>query len=298
MMFPKWFAPIPPTRGGAGSGARRAPGNRTCARLGALVLAAVIAVGVSDRSAAQRFSRSNDLSQRTYYEVTRVDERLCPSPFCGGVFVKRLNNAWQACPDGSLAEECYAGRIDWSALGLSPDDVAALEADFVQHRAVVRGRLEQVDSGFAVPVPVLVVSNAWRGVTGAPPEDKGRYFGVVPSGIVCITTPCPSLTELRLNSRRSHPLHELDLTPSGANDVDIGLGLEALYEGSGLIVLGTHGSIEGPAGLGRVLRADAFYVEIPGAGGPVCGVRRCAVDQVCCNPVRGICTPPLLACIQ
>ena len=230
-------------------------------RLAALAL--VTLAGVADPSAAGRKSQPADLPRGTYYEVTRLDPRLCPSPLCGGVFVKRLNSSWQPCADGSPATECHAGRIDWSALGLAPDDVAALEADLIAHRAIVRGRLEQVDLGLAARIPVLVVSNAWRGVTGAGPKDGRHHYGVVPSGIVCITWPCPSLTQLRLNSRRSNPLHELNLASSGATDEQIGKGQEALSGGSGLIVYGTNGSIEGPAGLGRVLSATDFYVEVP-----------------------------------
>jgi hypothetical protein len=298
MRISTWFRPAAFTRAGAASSVRRASRIRVRLRLGALALAAVMLIAVADPSAARRKSQSIEMPRGPYYEVTRVDPRLCPSPFCGGVFVKRLNSSWQPCADGSLAEECYAGRIDWSALVLTPDEVVALEADLIQHRAIVRGRLKQVDLGFAALIPVLVVSNAWRGVTGAAPKDGHRHFGVVPSGIVCITSPCPSLTQLRLNSRRVNPLHELDLTPSGATGEQIGKGLEALSAESGLIVYGTNGSIEGPAGSGRVLRAGEFYVEVPGPGGPVCGAVRCAAGQACCNPVMGICTPPLQACIQ
>lgn len=257
------FHSPPITRGDDPSRVLRAPVIRTCARIGALALVAMALLAVAAPSAARRTSKTIDLPRGIYYEVTRRDPRLCPAPFCGGVFVRRLNSSWQPCADGSPAEECYAGNIDWSALGLPADAVAALEADLLQRRAIVRGRLEQADLGFAVPIPVLVVSNAWRGVTGATPKDGQRYFGVTPSGIVCITSPCPSLTEQRLNSRRSNPLHELDLTPSGATDEQMGKAHDALYGGRGLIVYGTNGSIEGPAGQGRVLRAGEFYVEVP-----------------------------------
>ncbi len=292
------FHPVLMAHGGAVTSTRRAGVIRTCARHGALALIAVMLAAASDPSAARPNSQTVELPRGTYYEVTRTDPRLCPSPFCGGVFVRRLNSSWQPCADRSLAEECYAGRIDWSALGLAADEVAALEAELLQRRAIVRGRLEEADLGFAALIPVLVVSNAWRGVTGATPKDGLRYFGVTPSGIVCITSPCPSLTQRRLNSRRSNPLHELDLASSGATGEQIARGLEALYGGSGLIVYGTSGSIEGPAGQGRVLRAGEFYVEVPVKEGTACGVVRCAAGETCCNPVRGICTPPLQACIQ
>jgi len=253
---------------------------------------------------AQTDLQSVDIPAARYYQVTRVDPRLCPSPFCGGVFVELVNRRKHHCADGSFARQCYVGLVDWSALGLSSEEEASLGQDFATMRVLARGSLE-TDQSFGTDVPVLVVSDAWRGVTGTK-RRRGRFWGVVPSGIVCITFPCPVLIEKKLNSRHLRHIHRIDLVhKSGATEEQVDHGFDELHSGPGLLVFGKHRRIKGPAGRGVELVASEFYTLVESDSGPqACGGfifppnPPCARDEFCEQPpgtcqivdLPGICT--------
>jgi hypothetical protein len=198
---------------------------------------------------------------KTYLRVTRLDVRLCPAPTCGGLFVERVNRGATRCADGVYREECYAGLIDLSALGLSSGDEAQLLSDFGGQQVLVRGELELLDWASGVEATVLVVTDAWRGATGSM-QEIGRYWGIVPTGINCFTFPCPTLLRQKLNGRRTSWLHGLDLSTSGATQEEIGDALTDLHQGPGLIVFGRKRQIFGPAGQGIELVASEFYQKV------------------------------------
>ena len=101
--------------------------------------------------------------QATYYRVTRVDPRLCPAPFCGGVFVERVNRRRLRCADGTRARECHVPILDFSALGLSAAEELTLQSDFANKRVLARGELVLSDPGLGIEAPTLLVSDAaWR----------------------------------------------------------------------------------------------------------------------------------------
>ncbi len=89
------------------------------------------------------------LPAKTDYSVTRTDPRMCPSPLCGGVYVKQVNRMHTRCADGTVATECYAPILDWSALPLLQREVWQVEDDFRSQRALARGELRIVDSSTA-----------------------------------------------------------------------------------------------------------------------------------------------------
>jgi Kazal-type serine protease inhibitor domain len=221
-------------------------------------------------SRAQAASDIPDVSlpASTYYIVTGIDPRMCPSPVCGGVFVKPVNKRRARCGDGSFGKQCYAPILDWSGLGLSQAEIWEIEDAFRNSRALVRGVLDTVDTPYG-PLPRLVASDAWLGVTGSAPS--GVFLGLAPSGIVCITHPCPVLVALHLNRRGRLFVHELDLTPSGATPAQIELGMTELYQGAGLLVAGKLEKIEGPAGEGQEVVAQEFYTRFATRSGGSCG---------------------------
>ncbi|MCA9505381.1 MAG: hypothetical protein H6748_19725 [Spirochaetaceae bacterium] len=277
---------------------RLAPSRAVTIVILACLMAGIGLTGGSDPVRAAAVPWSVDRPRSAWLEVTRPDPRLCPSPMCGGVFVRALNRWQLRCADGHHARECYVGQVDWSALGLDPDAEARLGGEFTARRVVVRGALFAEDL-FGRSIPALRVDEAWRGVTGSRSLRDGFWL-VTPSGIVCITHPCPVLNEERLNSRRSRALHEIDLASrSDASSAQVQEGLDALYSGAGLVVLGRHRRVEGPAGIGFELVAQEFYVRVAGSGGGErCGPVACGPGLECCNPLMGICVEPGQVCIQ
>jgi len=242
------------------------------ARLRWLAMAAclLLALGWVSPATSQSLDHADSFPAHTYFQATRPDLRLCPSPACGGTFVKRINRRMLRCPDGTRAKECLANVVNWSLLGLDPEEEARLNAEFVAKRLLVRGELALDDSAIGIwpPLTVLFVQEAWQGATGNVAHYP--FFGVVPSGIVCITFPCPSFLKTLLNWRlRPRLLHDVDLSASGASDEVIAKGFDALNNG-GLIISGHHRRFNGPAGKGRRLIAKEFYTKVA-AGPRVCG---------------------------
>lgn len=268
------------------------PGAVGASLLLLILFVAPSGAGVVGRRAVELAAESG-FPQATYYRVRRPDLRLCPAPTCGGVFVERVNRRRVQCADGRRARECHAAIVDFSALGLTPAEEAALQSDFLNKRVLARGDLVLAASGFGIEVPTLLVSDAWRGVTGTQSK-RGRYFGVVPSGIVCITFPCPSLLAIKLNGRRVQWLHSLDLNRSGASEEEIGLGLDELYQGPGLIAFGRFHKIIGPAGRGKELGATEFYTKIGSSAPRACGGFTFPPNPLCRS--REFCEQPAGTC--
>lgn len=240
--------------------------------LGVALLLVGLPAGSADWSRIDGLVTDHGFEARTYYRATRVDQRLCPAPFCGGFFVERVNRRKTKCAEGGRAPECHAAIVDLSALGLDPAAEAELLNEFGQKRVLIRGDLVPAPTAVGPIVPTLVARDAWRGVTGTQ-AGFGRYFGVIPSGIVCITHPCPSLISLLLNSKRAGFLHSLDLTSrSGATPEQVEEGLTELSQGPGLIAFGPRHPIKGPAGTGKELVASEFYTRVAASSEPrACG---------------------------
>lgn len=168
-----------------------------------------------------------------------------------------------------------------------------LQTEFFASRVLARGDLELVDIGIGLEIPTLVVTDAWRGVTGTRSR-YGAYFGVVSTGIVCITHPCPSFAFLKLNGPRIGWLHSIDLQSSGATPEEIGRGHDALASGTGLIGFGRLRGISGPAGRGRELQTSEFYLKVEGSREPACGGFTYPPNPVCeagefCEQPAGSC---------
>lgn len=197
-----------------------------------------------------------------YLIVTRVDTRKCAYPMCGGYFVKAVNQALTRCADGSLQKACHAVQLNANALGWTDDQRATFEAEFAQGHALVRGLLEPAPAGFYT-ADQLTITEAWQG-QGLRNKPLGSFYGIKSTGIVCITTPCPSLAATRLNviAPTLHP--DLDLSLSGASDKQIQAGYEALgstgLRAAGAIVPVRLPTLTGGTRKGSQLLASEFYL--------------------------------------
>lgn len=197
----------------------------------------------------------------TYYQVTRQDTRKCAYPMCGGYFVKAVNQWLTRCADGSLQKDCHAVSLNTEALGWTDDQRATFESSFSQGQALVRGALGRTPVQ-SLEADVLTVTQAWQGQTLNKPA--GTFYGVKSTGIVCITTPCPSLEASRLNSL-SKPTHpDLNLSTTGATDEQLQAAYAAL-DSSGILTVGKMTlvrlpTLTGGSRLGSKLVASEFYL--------------------------------------
>lgn len=185
------------------------------------------------------------------YYLVRPDPRLCPSPICGGAWVRRVNHATTRCADGSEARECYVASTTgvparlWSALAGS---------------VLVRGRIVRAGIEGFPDLGKLAAVAAWR--PAGQQEPRGTTFRVVDNGVRCVTSPCFSLTAFVLETERRRTLSEIDLAGVGASAADLRRAQRAIAVG-GVLVTGVVRTVPdaGPAGAGRELRAAQVWLR-------------------------------------
>jgi len=180
------------------------------------------------------------------YYLVRPDPRLCPSPICGGAWVRRVNHPTTRCVDGSDARECYVASVIGSPQG----------GTFT----LARGRLvPAVIEGFP-ELGALRVSATWEhaGISAW----RGPVYRVRDNGVRCVTSPCFSFSAAKLETTKRTTLSDVDLTRVGGQPAFLGKAKRALA-GGGLIVAGTVRVVPdaGPAGDGRVLVATQFWLS-------------------------------------
>lgn len=198
------------------------------------------------------------------FDFFRVDPDVRACSFdarCGGFFFSRPNRSTTFCPalrggTSGAQSRCYADSLDWSQTAL-PDSVARGYEEMLRNgeKLILKGSLapHPADAGI-----VFVVTEVWlpRSETGVA---EGVAVLVKDNGIRCITAPCPSLTELRVNSNRWANITDLDLAASGADELALEIGGRALFE-DGVLVFGDR-YYPGKTAKGRA--ANQFYTRAP-----------------------------------
>lgn len=212
-------------------------------------------------------------NQNFSYYTLRADLRRCASPMCGGFFVKLVNHERTRCTDGRNMAECYVAEIDWN--GQSSGEARTM---------LVRGNLIQRRFQGARRFGVLRVTESWRAASEREPE--GMFFRVKDLGIRCITHPCLSHQDERLNSYMRRKIAGVDLSRAHASPEAVASAHQAMTSSEGVLVAGTHGFVSGPAGRAQTLGATQFYLR---SSGPVarkpciktgCGGQVCSDEEV------------------
>ena len=202
------------------------------------------------------------------YYTLRPDLRRCASPMCGGFFVKLVNHERTRCADGRNLAECYVAEINWNGQPSGEARTMLVRGDLIQRRFQGSRRFG-----------VLRVIESWRAASERPPE--GMFFRVKDLGIRCITHPCLSHQEERLNSYMRRKIAGVDLSRAQASPDAVASAHQAMTGSEGVLVAGIHRSVSGPAGRAATLGATQFYLR---SSGPVarkpCIKTGCA-GQVC-----------------
>lgn len=212
----------------------------------------------------------------TYFYVTR-DLRKCVSPLCGGYMVHRVNRAKTRCADGVQNAQCYVAEIDWSALGLPEDQIAGITG---HDGLVLRGHIDSAVYGDFGNLGKFVPSEAWVPSAFAAGSPTGVFSHVIDSGLVCISYPCVSIDESKLNSDQFAYIADLDFGPSGATEDEIAKAFDALQGEQGLIVAGYRYTVKGPAGKAKGRTVTQFWRRVVAPAAPACVVTGCS-GQVC-----------------
>jgi len=173
----------------------------------------------------------------------REDVRKCASPMCGGYFIKRVNQPQTVCANGRTMTECYVASIDWNG---------AAEVD--AKRGLIRGTIETRGDRNG-KYGVLRVTEVWEALNDDKPS--GEYFLVKDTGVRCVAAPCASYSEIKLNTKLEQKI--AGVSPSSDENSD--QWAKAMTGEEGVIVVGNHADVTGPAGRSQTLKATQFYLR-------------------------------------
>jgi hypothetical protein len=187
-------------------------------------------------------------SKASAFYTVRPDPRMCPSPLCGGHWLRAVNTPLTRCSDGVARVECYVAR--------AVDEERRTLASGVPTGAIVRGFLEPRDVADVGRLGELVVSAVWSPIGKATP--RATVYRLRDSGIRCVKAPCFWLRAAKLNTAWRGTLSDLDLDASGTTDPERARVEAALRSASGLLASGRI--VRSPDG-GRLLRATRVFLR-------------------------------------
>lgn len=226
--------------------------RRTCFVVGLLACVALL-VGAGPASSDPPRSVSS-------YYLGRGDPRLCPSPICGGVWVRLVNRKVTPCSNGGTARsECYVANVDLSRLPISEQARADLGGLVASGRAVARGTIVTgLVEGFP-ELATLLVSEVWP-ASSSPRVAEGQVRLLRDNGVRCVTTPCFSMHAALLNVGSHVNVSRVDLAGTRAPLPEKRCAPLRIAT-VGLIATGriAPDPNAGPAGTGRVFVATQFY---------------------------------------
>jgi hypothetical protein len=207
------------------------------------LVAALVALVVTPGAAATGSARQPPTGTAIY--VVRHDQRLCPSPLCGGYWVAIANGARTRCADGLRHLRCYVARaVDGRgrAVGDIPEG------------ALVRGAM---NSG-RDDLDVLMATAAYAPAGTA--TVSGGWYRVVDNGIRCVRAPCFSYTVFSVNAATRVRVSSLDVLASRATPAEMARAVRAVDSTNGLYA---RGRFTRTPGGGMAFRALRLYLRAP-----------------------------------
>ena len=223
-----------------------------------------------------------------YYTVTHEDMRLCPSPMCGGYFVKQVNSLKTLCADGVWREECHVAGLDAKAMGWTQAQADDYFSNILGKKiGIVRGNfahaLDAKTPFVGNMTDTLTITEAWQAQSKNVSIDP--VYHVKDMGIVCITAPCmDDVIEQLANAWtvQDKIISDVRLGASRASQAQIDAGYKTLSE-AGILAAGKHKLASD--GKTKLLIANQFYLPMPTKpAAQACGGTTgasCAVGQVC-----------------
>jgi uncharacterized protein DUF6748 len=181
----------------------------------------------------------------TFYTV-RADLRRCISPMCGGYFVKRVNLPTTRCANGRYMAQCYVAAIDWNG-----------QHEVEAGKALLRGNVIAKTYERFGNLGAFRVAESWQAISDSQPQ--GTFYRVRDRGLRCITHPCPTHHEAKLNSTFSLNIAGVDLSGAGPSN---NARVEAAMRGpEGAMISGNHVPVTGPGGRLLSLKATQVYLR-------------------------------------
>ena len=194
------------------------------------------------------------------YYLGRGDPRLCPSPICGGVWVKLVNRETTTCGDGIARPECYAASVDLRLIRNTEEARGRLGHLMSEGRALARGKLVRGRVDGFPELDVLVATEVWP-ASSSPARPRGLFHRLRDKGVRCITIPCFSTHAARLNAGSHIDVSDVDLAHTGAPRMEqLEARIRGDVTGDGVIASGRIVRM----GKGRTFVATQFYERARG----------------------------------
>jgi hypothetical protein len=148
------------------------------------------------------------------YYLGRADPRLCPSPMCGGLWMKPVNGVAGNCrrPAG---RECYVTGLVFPKPGPDERTRARLGSLVASGRGLVHGSMTAARIEGFPELRALNVHGVWRGATRRNPT--GAVHRLLDNGVRCVTTPCFSIQAAPLGAGTAATVSNVDLSGTGAS---------------------------------------------------------------------------------
>jgi hypothetical protein len=215
-----------------------------------------------------------DVKDSGFY-TARPDFRKCAFPFCGGYFIRAVNQRFMQCADGSKQRECYVAELIYGDGPINASYSFANETPLL-----LVGHQGKKDYGNSVSLGIFYADATYRSATQVTATQK--FYGIENNGIVCITTPCFSFDSVLLNTEKSLSLSEVNLETSGANADDIALAQRLLANGEVLYAAGVNRKYRDFAGTGLAFVAQQFYLPLKKFS--ICPEGDNDVEDICRTP--------------
>lgn len=264
-----------------------------------LACVAFIGCGTGELTSGHAVGDDSDaLSTSTDYTL-RADARACPSPACGGYFLRAVNKS---------RPEVYVSALDFSRSGLSAADIATVQAA-PPSELVLRGKLSPKVNGSALRQ--LLVTDAFRGMPGR--SASGTFYAVHHAPVQCTTSPCNQDAATALNTTASPvSVTTLSVASAAVGFVDEAWLTHRLQQGRAIVAATVTSGAQLPGGTEQVLDATQVFLHVPEVPGPCPALmpldcsqsgqvntftrdeNRCLVPTGCAAP--GVCSMMLPAC--
>ncbi len=248
--------------------------NKIKVKIYALIAILLMGFGAT-ASYAQDSVDVDDFNPKGFF-TARPDFRRCVSPLCGGIFVKRVNRKLTRCADGIRRAECYVAEVDSSMLSFDPFQFLSNG-----HQPLLSGSIIPKDFPGFGNLGAFKVTGAYESATPTP--GRRLFAGLQDNGLVCITTPCFSFDQFKLNSRRIRQISGINLNKVGASSEQLAQANKIIEDGGVLLAAGVNRQVSEAAGMGITFVAKQFYLPIQGPRLP-CPEGYENIDGQCATP--------------
>ncbi len=195
--------------------------------------------------------------------IVRHDSRKCPSPQCGGYFVKKVNDQKSQCADGQFKQECYVSSINYEKINLH--NIQFQQSILLQGEIKIAPSIALTDGNLSnnaasEPLGMFVANAAFRPLSTK--KSDGVFIGLQDNGQQCISEPCFSTDQYILNHDEIRMISNYTLEKAGATPKQLKQAYSAIANGKVVVASGSNEEYESRTGNGINFIANQLYIPI------------------------------------